>query len=84
MSLFRLFRVLCCYLLYQGFKRLYRLAFRIILINALSISACFGDPNRSGDFRTEYIQIFPIAFPKLRADILGKVGAFVCHRHKYP
>ena len=61
MSLFRLFRVLCCYLLYQGFKRLDRLALRIVLKDALRLGACFGDPNRSWDFRFEHVEVFPVA-----------------------
>lgn len=83
MSLFRLFRVLCCYLLYQGFKRLDRPALWIILKYALSVSACFGNSDRSWDFRFEHVEVSPVALTELRADVLGEVGAFIRHRHEH-
>ena len=43
---------------HQLLKRLHRLAFRIILKYALSVSACFGDSDRSWEFHLEHLFIF--------------------------
>ena len=57
---------------------------RIILKYALSVSACFGNSDRSWDFRFEHVEVSPVALTELRADVLGEVGAFIRHRHEHP
>ena len=65
------------YLSHQLLKCLRRPVLRILLKDALSVSTCCSDSDRSWELHLEYVEVSPIALPKLLyAEVLGEVCAF--------